>query len=553
MSTSAREFQEIVDLRKGAARLVSMSLDERQELLRESIRGVEQTWRVWVEKAWEAKKIPRGDHARAEDILTGPVAVLRYLHLLRGTLADIARHGQPSLPGRVEESRGRLNVPVFPTTQLFDRLLFWPTTGHVRMQPGVTRESLFGDQLARVRGVSGDAPQVCLVLGAGNVSSIPITDALTKMFQHNQAVLLKMNPVNDYIGPLCEQAFAKLIEADLLRIVYGGADVGADLIASNDVDCLHITGSDQTHDAIVWGADPAEQARRKQAGTPLLTKSITSELGNVSPWIIVPGKYTPRQLRFQAENIAASITNNASFNCIATKMLITSRDWSQRVEFLDLLEMLLSQLPPRFAYYPGAVERFEKFSGQDAPSEYLPWTCLRDVEVHSAPQLFQQESFVGVFGETSLTADSAEAFLEQAVDFVNNQMWGTLSAAFTVPDKFQQQYEGSFHAAIDRLRYGIVGINQWPGVAFALMSTPWGAHPGSTLDEVQSGIGSVHNTFLLDRPEKVILSSPLTIFPKPLWFSTHRCPEAVADRLARLYLEPSLARLPAVLLNALRG
>jgi aldehyde dehydrogenase (NAD(P)+) len=132
-------------------------------------------------------------------------------------------------------------------------------------------------------------------------------------------------------------------------------------------------------------------------------------------------------------------------------------------------------------------------------------------------------------------------------------MWGTLSAALTVPTEFQKQHASDLDTAVDRLRYGTVGINQWPGIAFALMSTPWGAFPGSTLQDVQSGIGSVHNTFLLANPEQAVISSPLTIFPKPMWFASHTRPESVARSLLKLYLNPNIARLPRILFHALLG
>lgn len=555
--------QVVADLRRGAVKLATMLIAERRMLLQECIKGVEQVWPSWVQQAWDAKKIPEGHPARAEDLLTGPVPVLRYLHLLDQTYGDIERFGKPRLPGAPSMVRGRLHVPVFPTHQLFDRLLFGPVRGFVRMQPEVDPDSLF-DLTMLPNATSpttssedgtgqNSVPQVCLVLGAGNVSSIPMTDALTKIFQENQAVLLKVNPVNDYVGPVCEQAFAKLVDAGLLRIVRGGSDVGAHWVAHDDVDQIHMTGSDRTHDAIVWGGSTEAQAKRKRANDPRLKKRITSELGNVSPWIIVPGRYSKRQLQFQVENIAASIANNASFNCIATKMLITSRHWPQRSMFLDMLKTTLANLPKRHAYYPGACERFESFSGQTAASEALPWTLLVDADPNASPHLFQEESFVCVCAETSLRVDDPQRFLHAAIRFANERMWGTLSAAMTVPQSFERSHRSDIDLAIESLRYGIVGINQWPGVSFALMSTPWGGFPGSTLQDVQSGLGYVHNTFLLDRPEKSVLISPLTILPKPLWFSTHRRPLHVAEALVRLYLQPTWSKIPRVLSHALLG
>ena len=167
--------------------------------------------------------------------------------------------------------------------------------------------------------------------------------------------------------------------------------------------------------------------------------------------------------------------------------------------------------------------------------------------------LFGEESFTCVFGETALTASSPASFLQQAVEFANEQMWGTLSAALSVPPDFHKSTAEQLDRAVDALRYGTVGINLWPGVAFALMSTPWGAYPGATLDDIQSGRGSVHNTYLLARPTKTVVRSPPTFMPKPMWFSTHRRPESLARSLIRLYLRPSPVRLLPVLTHAILG
>jgi acyl-CoA reductase-like NAD-dependent aldehyde dehydrogenase len=143
-----------------------------------------------------------------------------------------------------------------------------------------------------------------------------------------------------------------------------------------------------------------------------------------------------------------------------------------------------------------------------------------------------------------------EAFLDEAVRFANDQMWGTLAASVTVPRGFQA---ARLDTAIGQLRYGVVGINQWPGVAFALMSPPWGAFPGSDLRDVQSGIGCVHNTYLLGPVSKTVLRGPLAMTPKPIWFSTHHHPVSVAWSLLHLYQRPSLGRLPRLLFQAMRG
>ncbi len=544
------------DLRRGAMRLAASTLSERMRHITECIEGVAREAAAWVEAACRAKEIPPSSPARAEEVLGGPISVMRYLRLILSTLNDINTSQQPALPGTPQIVNGQIRVPVFPTRRLYDSIVFRPMKAETWLQPGVSPDLIFGDNIARLSRSSSIQPRVALVLGAGNVSAIPITDALTKIFQEDQCVLLKMNPVNEYLGEYFERAFRPLVTADFLRIVYGGIDEGSYAVHHPQIDSVHLTGSLNSHDAIVWGASEEERIARKQQGQPLVVKPVSSELGNVTPWTIVPGDYSDAQLRAQAETIAASITNNASFNCIATKMLITWRRWPARERFLDLLASILKSIPTRVAYYPGAMGRFAEYAGDLAGTQagtHLPWTIRRGLDPQTHENLFKRESFVCVTGETALDADSPIRFLERAVQFMNEQISGTLAAAITVPDSLQRGRDGSLDAAIADLRYGTIGINQWPGVAYGLMSPPWGAYPEADLSKVQSGMGFVHNTYLLDRPCKTILQCPLALSPKPVWFSTHRRPEAVAWKLCTLYRNPSLWHLPGLFSQALRG
>ena len=448
-------------------------------------------------------------------------------------------------------------MPVVPVPGLFDALTFTGFRADVRMQEGITLENL-PDHMATCYKSAPSAPaNVALVLGAGNVSSIPPTDAFSKLFQEGDLVLLKMNPVNDYLGPLFERAFSPLIESGYLRIIYGAAELGAAAIEHPRVDSVHITGSVESFQRIVWGSSGSEEQPGAPHRRPILQKPISSELGNVSPWIMVPGEYSQRQLTFQARNVAASITNNASFNCIATKVLITWRAWPSRVHFLNLLQQVLQETPRRVAYYPGARQRFNRFAGflpSDPSDESLPWTLLCDVRPEETPHLLQEESFVCVCAEVALDALTPELFLQKAVDFANNRLSGTLGASLTIPPGFHRvSNQALLQASVNRLRYGVVGINHWSGLAYALMSPPWGGYPGSTLEHVHSGMGWVHNTFMLQQPEKTILSGPLTVTPQPIWFARHKHADAAAWSLLRLHQDPSRLRLLPLFWHALRG
>ena len=531
------------------------SLGQRIDLCQQCIECVSVLANEWADVSVIGKGLPSTSAVHAEELLSGPLVVARQLQLTIQTLRSIERSGLPALPGRpIRLPSGQISVPVLPTSGLYDSLAFFGIRGSVRLSADATESSLHG-QLPDIA-ANDTLGGITAVLGAGNVSSIPATDSLHSIMFAGSRVLLKLNPVNQYLSSVFQRAFAPLIQANLLQILTGGADVGEALVHHPAVNAVHITGSAATHDAIVWGRSPEEQARRKQANEPLLKKIITSELGNVSPWIVIPGEYSGRQLESQAQHIAASITNNASFNCLATKMIVTWRNWPQRELFLQRIQYHLSQAPLRPAYYPGAVERFQQFTGSPAEADAsgcLPWTLLTGQSIDERPELFQEESFVCVCAETALEGETPEQFLTLATDFVNQRMTGTLCASVTVPPTFRQQQASAFDRCLADLRYGTVCVNQWSGIAYGMVSPPWGAYPGAEIRDVQSGIGNVHNTYLLDHVEKTVLEGPLVNFPNPVWFPSHRNAGGVAAALIRLYHRPSMFRLPGLAAAAVRG
>ncbi len=498
----------------------------------------------WVDLACRAKGIPlRGPH-QAEEVFAGPVSTLRYLRLLAQSLRGIETAGMPRLPGRAYAGpEGRLRVPLFPTRFLYDRLAMFPFRVTAWMREGIHHENLQDHLATHYRTASPLLGKTTVILGAGNVSAIAATDAFNKLFHEGAVVLLKLSPVNDYLGTVFECALKPLIERGFLRIVSGGEATGAMAVHHPLADEVHITGSIQSHDLIVWGPPGPERDIRISVGTPVLAKPITSELGNVSPWIFLPGVYSRRQLAFQAENIAASVINNVSFNCASTKVLVTWKRWPLREKFLDLIDRVFARTPRRFSYYPGAVSRFRRFTDADPAhelTEFLPWTLLRDVKPDEQPQFFDEESFVCVLVEVALDAPTPESFFGRAVDFVNERLSGTLCAAVTHPAGYRSRpsNERLLQAALGKLRYGAVAVNHWPGLMYALMSPPWGGFPGSTLADAQSGIGCVHNTFMLEGIEKSVLEGPLTIYPKPPWFPSHAFADHVARSYFRLYQRP---------------
>ncbi len=558
-TSTEQVFRFIEELAESKQRYAQTSIRQRIALAERCAEGVAEIATHWVDLACQAKSIPPDSPQRAEEVFAGPVATVRYLRLLIHSLRGIEKAGVPKLPGKAYQGpEGRLRVPLLPTGVLYDRLALFPFKVTAWMRDGVSQENL-NTHLAEHYCTPGPRPgKTVVVLGAGNVSAIPLTDTFTKLFHEGGVVLLKMSPVNDYLGPLFERALEPLISQGYLRIIYGGADVGTMAVHHSMADEVHITGSIHSHDRIVWGPSGAERDKRMASGMPLLEKPITSELGNVSPWIFLPGKYSRRQLVFQAENVAASVINNVSFNCVATKVLITWKRWPLRPQFLDLIDAVFASTPTRVSYYPGAVERYRHLT-EVAPAkeltEFLPWTLLRDVKPDENPQFFENESFVCVLVEVALDAPTPEAFLSRAVEFANERLYGTLCAAVTHHAGFRSvtSNERLLQAALGELRYAAVAINHWPGLMYAMMCPPWGGFPGSRLDDAQSGIGYVHNTFMLQAVEKTVLEGPLTIFPKPPWLTSHMHAERVAWSYFQLYQRPSWGKAVQLLLTLLKG
>jgi aldehyde dehydrogenase (NAD(P)+) len=166
---------------------------------------------------------------------------------------------------------------------------------------GVTEDNLRDNMAAFYREKDPEG-SVALVLGAGNVAAIVPLDILDRMVNWGQVVICKMNPVNEYLGPIFEDIFAPLIRDGYVRFAYGGGDVGGYLTEHELVKAIHITGSAATHDLIVYGSGE-EGARRKATDDRVVDKPINSELGGVGSTIVLPGPCSDADFAYQAEHL----------------------------------------------------------------------------------------------------------------------------------------------------------------------------------------------------------------------------------------------------------
>ena len=467
----------------------------RAKLLQEVIDATMAAQDDWLAAACAAKGLEPGSTEAGEELFAGIGTFVRMARLFRDSLRDIAKDGKPSFAGPVREATdGRLRVQVFPASGLRPHHL--PPDDR-RGLDAARRHPASPSSPARPPPTpTGAAPaDTALVLAAGNVASLGPRDVLYKLFVEDKVVIMKANPVNDYLVPHWSRALKPLLDAGVLRIVDGGAAVGEYLTAHPRIDEVHITGSDKTYDAVVFGTGP-EGARRKAADEPVLDKPVTAELGNVSPIIVVPGKWSIPELRYQAEHVATMLVNNAGFNCISARVVVTHDAWPQRDAFIGALTQTLADIRTRRAYYPGAAERRDAFVAAHPEADSLgagrPTRCPGPSSATCPPgapttSASTSSPSSGNWPRPLCRPRTRRAFLDAATEFCNDVVWGTLGATILVaPSSLKEPVVGRRVGARGRgpalrvhrrqrlarvvVRHGVDDVGRLPG-------TPAHRHP----------------------------------------------------------------------------
>ena len=224
----------------------------------------------------------------------------------------------------------------------------------------------------------------------------------------------------------------------------------------------------------------------------------------------------------------------------------------------------------RDRYYPGAKERLAQFCENNPTFKTLKRAgsqdfVMSDLDIHNA-QARSTEVFAPALNLIEMDGHDAENYLIAAIEFANTQLYGTLGANIVIhPSTIAQIGRSRLEKILAELHYGTIAINTWSGLGFLSAQSPWGAFPGHTLADVQSGIGVVHNTLLFDRPERAVVEAPFrpfprnllsfsfSLLPRPPWFITHRHGAILGKLLVAFQHRPSLLKLPRIFWNALLG
>ncbi|MGV0744123.1 aldehyde dehydrogenase family protein [Mycolicibacterium sp. XJ870] len=559
--TEAQIDQALEDLVEGEKNWATMPLAARRRLLDEVRALTVQHAAEWVDAAVGIKQLDPSSPLVGEEWISGPYSLATGLGALSESMAKLEAGRSPldgvefgTAPG------GRTTVKALPLN-VFDKLLLSGFSAEVWLQPGVERA-----EAVKAAGLAQRDPShtsgVGAVLGAGNIFSIAPLDTIYELFANNRVVALKLNPITDPLLPVLAKVVAPFIAIGAVRILTGGAEAGTYLVRHKLVDHVHMTGSALTYDAIVFGTGE-EGARRKSADEPVLDKEMTAELGGVSPTIVLPGEWSKADIEFQANHVATQRLHNNGYNCVAAQVVVLSKRWPQRNEFLAALRKAVTDAPARSPYYPGSADRVAGADASYPDAEHLGARVLV-VNPPDRAALLCTEYFGPVLGVVELDSTGAD-FAQEAVNVANDEFVGTLGINIIGHPDTIAGLGSEFDRLVEQLRYGTVAINAWTGVGYLTPTATWGAYPGHPRNDIQSGTGVVHNAFLLDKPERTVVRGPFrpaprsmlhgewSLSPKPPWFVNNRTAATTGRLLVEFAGSPSWSKLPAIFASALRG
>jgi aldehyde dehydrogenase (NAD(P)+) len=547
----------------------TLAIPEKIKMLLKVRKNIGDYAQEWVDLSVKGKQLPPDSPLAGEEWTSGPWVLASSITNYIETLEAIYQGKKAALIKKTRNRPdGQLVVKVFPNN-IYDNLLLNGIRAEVWMQEGVTAENL-ANTIGTFYNKEDPDGKVSLVLGAGNINAIAPLDVLYKLIADGEVVILKMNPVNEYLGPVLEKILAPFIEADYVKLVYGGAEVGEYLTRHPGIGTIHITGSERTHDIIVYGAGE-EGRQRKKENKPILDqgKSLTSELGGIGPMIVVPGPWTKADINFQADNIVSAKLHNGGHNCVASQVLVMPEKWDLSQTLIDTVTEKLANIPPRIAYYPGTDKNQEAALNAYPEAQLfggdVPRTFIKGLTASNDEYAFTHEFFGPVYAQTDIEGDDAASFLSNAVKFCNEKLHGTLGATILIHPQTKKEMGPEFENIVAGLRYGAIGVNIWNAVAFLVTQCTWGAFPGHSFNDIQSGVGVVHNTFLFDKPQKTIAYGPFRALPRawvhgdfnlmpyPLWFVTNKTAHITAKRITKFAVNPGFKHLPGIFIAALRG
>ena len=486
-------------------------------LLEKTIQNIQGIAYYWATLSAEKKQILQ-KHKEGEEWLGGPfVSILTtqyYIEYLKG-----------NSPLKEENYDKVTNsYKVFPN-KFIESLTFPLLKAEIRFN-----KSMSFNQIEEFRGFNqriGPSDNVTLVLGAGNVSSIPFLDTLFHLVAKRSAILLKLNPVNDYLLPVFEKVFAEFIDRGFISVVNGNLDTSRYLTKHRSIDSIHLTGSNYTYENIVYDKQLSDKERSLSTIPKINKKPIFSELGNVTPIIVHPGKWSNSELKFQARKIATAKLNNSGFNCIAAQVIVLPKGWRSTEKLKKYIKFYLKKIGDTTSYYPGANESLDNLKtneNYELVNESSCSTPFMTADLDIEDKYSSSEVWNTTLYFKELEYSDNESFTDISINYVNNELWGNLGASVLIKGSKKKNNAHIVNKYKNDLNYGTVAINEWSAIAFIIPTMPWGGYPGNKDNDIQSGQGYVHNAYFFESPLKGIVETNFRFsrFIDPPWFVNNK-------------------------------
>lgn len=435
-----------------------------------------------VDAAMKNKLAGQGAVSVAEGIATTVNAMGNTLKGIQYLYESLEKGAMPPPNGARKVGDDLYEVDVFPIRR-WDKIVAAKMRGYLHVS-GTPKQVNPLDKPAGVIAVSG----------AGNYSSS--IESVMALFLENKAVIHKPHELNEASDAVWAKIFAPLVDRGALA--FTGADQSRALPQLEGLDAIYFTGSTGVAHAI-----------QDAASAPLV-----SECGGNNPCIVVPGTWTEKQMKHWAVQIISAGKLNGGAVCGRPQTIITSRNWSQREEFLAALRKAAAEDTFGTAtYYPGSDKNKQCFLDNQQSAELLrpEGGAHPKSDVVLIPNIDEDdfavsnEAFCQVFSELPLSAgDSVDEFLTRATEFCNDKLLGTLGCMILVDNNTFKANEARIHQAVRELNYGGIAVNNIPPQIWLNAYLTWGGCGESTEDFV-SGVGNFGNALNFENVVKSVI------------------------------------------------
>ena len=508
----------ISKLRVNSSEFLNLDKKTLITLLNQTIENIKAISYYWATLASEKKGI-LNKSKEGEEWIGGPFACIYAIQYF----IDSLQNEDGLNISNFDDSKK--SYKVFPTKTI-EKLLFPFLEGEVRFGKNLSFE-----QINEFRGFANrfknNKSKITLILGAGNVSSIQVLDALFHMIAYKSVIYMKLNPVNDYLLPIFTQVFEPFISRGYMIITEGDMEASKYLTQHEGFHHTHLTGSNFTYENIVYGKILNDKERSVKTLPKVNKKPITTELGNVTPIIVHPGNWSRSEIKHQAKKIVTAKLNNSGFNCIAAQVIVLPKDWKHTQKLKDDILFYLKKVGDTTSYYPGASENLDQLLETENYEQINNLSCntpflVSDLDLEK--EYANKEVWSTALYFKEIPYSSYETFCSNSIEYVNNELWGNLGVTVLIKNHKKKTNQSILNDYVENLKYGTVAINEWSALGFVIPTLPWGGYPGNKDNDIQSGQGYVHNSLLFESPQKGVVYSRFRLSPiiDPPWFVTNK-------------------------------